>query len=215
MELQRTEEETVESIKEWWRENGMAVIVGLAIGIGSIIGVRSWWTYTQTQSEEASVIYERVTTAMAGGKHDTVFTEGQKLVNDYSGTPYAGLASLMMAKAKYEKDNATGAQLHLRWVIDNASDKGMQHVARIRLARLLLDSKDYVGALTLIDGQQENAFKSFYEELHGDAALAQGNKAEAKDAYSKAMASESDQQRKQVIQMKLDDVSVSTASAAK
>lgn len=210
MELERTEEETVESIKQWWRENGMAVIVGLAIGIGSIVGIRGWWSYQQTQAEEASVIYENVSTALNNKKYDTVFSEGEKILNAYSSTPYASLTALSMAKAKYEKNNVTGAQLHLRWVIDNSSDTGLQHIARIRLARLLLEAKDYVGVLTLLDGQEKNAFQSFYDELRGDVAVAQGNMTKAKDAYLLALATEANQQRKQTIQMKLDDASVVT-----
>lgn len=213
MDLQRTEEETVESIKQWVRENGVAVVVGLAIGLGAIVGIRYWWQFQKDQSEAASVIYEQVSTALASKKYDVVFKQGQVLVQDYSGTPYASLAALSLAKAKYESGNLTGAQLHLNWVIDNASDSGVSHIARIRLARLLLDGKDYTGMAKLIDGQKDSAFQSFYDELRGDVAAIQGNQSLARDAYRLALAAaKGNPQRKQMIQMKLDDMAVSVGA---
>lgn len=213
MDLNRTEEETVEVIKQWWRENGVALVVGLVIGIGAIVGIRSWWEHQETQSKAASAVYDKVTIALAARDYDVVFKQGQMLVNDYAGTPYATLGALSLAKAKFEKGNVTGAQLHLKWVIDNASDAGLKHVARVRLARLLLDSKDYTGIMKLIDGQKNSAFQSFYDEIRGDAATAQGNTGQARDAYLLALAAkETDQQRKQTIQMKLDNIAVTAAT---
>ncbi|MEW8396328.1 MAG: tetratricopeptide repeat protein, partial [Candidatus Thiodiazotropha sp.] len=34
----QTEEEQVEAIKRWWKENGTSVIAGLVIGLGGIFG---------------------------------------------------------------------------------------------------------------------------------------------------------------------------------
>ncbi len=34
MELYDTEEEQVQAIKEWWKENGKAVIIGAVLGLG-------------------------------------------------------------------------------------------------------------------------------------------------------------------------------------
>ncbi|MDH5180840.1 MAG: tetratricopeptide repeat protein [Gammaproteobacteria bacterium] len=214
MDLQRTEEETVEEIKKWWRENGTAVFIGLAIGISVIVGVRYWGEYQQSQAQKASEIYNVVNEAIASKNYDVVFAQGQTLINDYSRTPYAPLAALIMAKAKFEKNNLTGAQLHLGWVIDHASDKGVQHIARIRLARLLLDNKDYVGAMKVIDGQGDSAFKSVYDELRGDIAAAQGNMAQARDAWLLALAAtDIDPNRKQIIQIKLDDAAISKTAS--
>jgi len=216
VEIQRTEEETVEHIKQWWRENGIAVFVGLAVGLGGIVGVRGWLQHQKTQSEQASVVYEQVSTALTARKFDDVAKHGQVLINDYSGTPYAALAALSLAKTKVEQGNITGATIHLNWVIDNASDAGMQHIARVRLARLMFASKDYMGVMKLIDGQKDSAFQSFYDELRGDVFVAQGNNAMASDAYRLAVVSSGrGSQRSQSIQNKLDDVAVSTNAAAK
>ncbi|PAR85254.1 YfgM family protein, partial [Vibrio cholerae] len=43
MELYDTEEQQVEAIKDWWKENGKAVIFGAVIGLGGLFG----WRYYQ------------------------------------------------------------------------------------------------------------------------------------------------------------------------
>lgn len=211
MEIQRTEEETVEQIKQWWKENGLAIVAGLAIGLGGIFGVRGWLEHQKTTAEQASVIYDQLATSLASRKYDDVIKQGQSLVNEFSSTPYATLAALSLAKAKVEQGNNTGAIIHLNWVIDNASDSGMQHIARVRLARLMFAAKDYTGVMKLLDGQKESAFQSFYDELRGDVHVAQGNAALAGDAYRLAIvSSERGSPRSQLIQNKLDDVAVNT-----
>ncbi|MDH5407756.1 MAG: tetratricopeptide repeat protein [Gammaproteobacteria bacterium] len=211
MEIQRTDEETVEHIKQWWKENGLAIIIGLAIGFGGIFGVRGWFEHQKNQAEQASVIYDQLATSLASRKYEDVIKKGEALINEYSATPYASLAALSLAKAKVEQGNNTGAVIHLNWVIDNASDSGMQHIARVRLARLMFAAKDYAGVMKLLDGQKGSAFQSFYDEIRGDVHMAQGNAAMAGDAYRLAVvSSERGSQRAQLIQNKLDDVAVNT-----
>ncbi|MGU3844696.1 YfgM family protein, partial [Vibrio diabolicus] len=43
MELYDTEEQQVEAIKDWWKENGKAVIIGAVVGLGGLFG----WRYYQ------------------------------------------------------------------------------------------------------------------------------------------------------------------------
>lgn len=45
MNMQLTEEEQVEALKKWWKENGTAVIVGVVIGISAVVGFWKWREY--------------------------------------------------------------------------------------------------------------------------------------------------------------------------
>ena len=42
MENYDSEQEQVEDIKKWWKENGRSVIAGLVIGLGGMVGWKSW-----------------------------------------------------------------------------------------------------------------------------------------------------------------------------
>lgn len=108
--------------------------------------------------------------------------QGKDLLDNYGSTSYAVLASLAMAKASLATGDAAAARDHLAWTMANADDDGMQHVARIRLARLFIDAKDYTAAMKLITDQAHGAFGSLYEELRGDILAAQNNNSLAREA---------------------------------
>ena len=207
MDVYKTEEETVESIKQWWKENGLAVVLGLIIGLGGIYGVRTWIGYQQTQSEEASLVYDQLARSLAAKQYVDVLKHGDAIMNDYAGTPYATLAALAMAKAKFETGDAAGARGNLQWVIDHADDEGTRHIARVRLLRLMLDAKEYDAALAILAKQDKSAFSATYDELRGDVYAAQNKPDQARQSYQLALAAlPATSQRRQLLQMKLNDL---------
>ena len=218
MDIQRTEEETVEHLKQWFRENGLALVLGIVIGLSGIAGVRYWFSYQRTQAEEASLIYDKVSSALAAQQYQDVILTGKQLQDDYSGTSYAVLATMAMAKASHATGDVAAARTHLNWVMEKADDKGLQHIARIRLARLMIDAKDYTAAMKLITDQDHGAFGSLYEELRGDILVAQDNSSLAREAYRSAIVGAAETTRRQFIQMKLDnlasDIKLDTSTAA-
>ena len=49
-----TEEQQVEALKEWWAENGRAIIAGVVLG-GVVIGGWGWWqSHRENQAVAAS-----------------------------------------------------------------------------------------------------------------------------------------------------------------
>ena len=105
MEIHQTEEEQVEAIKKWWRENGTSVVVGVVLGIAAIFGVRYWFDYQKTQSQQASALYASVLESLASDKKNTEAL-GSEMAKNFSSTPYASLTALNLAKLKVDdKDN--------------------------------------------------------------------------------------------------------------
>ena len=45
----RTDEETVELIREWLQQYGLTIIAGLVLGLGAIGGYRYWQNQQETQ----------------------------------------------------------------------------------------------------------------------------------------------------------------------
>ena len=50
------EEQQVEAIKDWWQANGKAVIIGVVVGIGGIVG----WRYYQDTITTAKKLHHMV-----------------------------------------------------------------------------------------------------------------------------------------------------------
>ena len=206
MEIQRTEEETVDQLKQWLRENGMAIVLGVVVGLSSIVGVRYWFNYQKTQAEEASIIYDRMANLLSAEQHVDVIQQGKDLIENYSGTSYAILGAFAMAKSSLATGNAEAARDQLAWALKEADDEAMQHIARIRLARLFFDAKDYTAAQTLITDIKPGAFGSLYDELRGDIFTMTDKPEQAREAYRLALVSAKDSSRREFVQMKLDNL---------
>ena len=208
MDIHQTEEEQVEAIKKWWKENGTSVVIGVALGLAAIFGVRYWFDYQKTQAQQASALYAAVLENIAS---DKVKAEAlaSEMAKNYASTPYATLTALNLAKLKVESNELKAAQSYLQWVLDKGSEEGFKHVARIRLARLYLEEGNANQADALIKGVKAEGFGSEYSELRGDIYLAKGEKAQAVENYRLALTGlQANSPRNQFLQMKIDDLAV-------
>ena len=211
METYQTEDEQVQAIKDWWKENGRSVIAGLIIGIAAIAGFRYWSHYQTTQSEQASMIYAQVIASAASADNEKAFEQGQNLITNYSGTPYASLTALTLSKLALDKSDYTTAAAQLRWILDNSSDTGLQHVARLRLARVVAAENKPDLALSLLNVSDTSGFTTLYQESRGDILLQQGKVEEAAAEYSQALTDlEMNPQRRRILEMKFNDLAVTT-----
>ena len=214
METYQTEDEQVQAIKQWWKENGRSVIAGLIIGIGAIVGYRYWTHYQTSQAEQASMIYAEVIASAANADNQTAFEQGQNLISNYSGTPYADLTALALAELALAKSDYATAATQLRWLLDNSGDAGLQHVARLRLARVLAADNKPDLALSLLNETDTTGFTTLYQEARGDILQQQGKTTEAAAEYNRALADiDMNPQRQRILEMKVNDLAATGQKA--
>lgn len=201
MEVYNSEEEQVQAIKQWWKDNATSLIAGIVIGVVILAGYRYWSETKQTQAQQASDIYSEILSS-ANDKA----SKAEVLKADYSGTPYAALAALLVAKDNVERNEIEKAVAQLKWVIDN-SNAGIQHIAQQRLARVYLSQNNIEAAEMLLKGVKAGDFSATYNEIRGDINLAKKLPVQAKENYRLALASlKQGDQRFEIIKMKLDDL---------
>ncbi len=201
-----SEEEQVEAIKRWWRENGRAVLLGAALGLAALGGWRGWVWYQTQQGLEASQIYQQMLEDVGQGEPEAVYERARRLRDDYSSTPYATLAALAAGRAAAHGDDPERATEWLRWALDNGSDVQLQHLARARLARALLVQGQNEQALEAIDADSPSAYRVLYAEIRGDALRQQGKREQAASAYREALEAEGRPPDPQLLQRKLNRV---------
>lgn len=162
--------------KAFWNANGKPIIVGVIIGLGAIAGFNYWKSYEQNQGENASILFDR----LKSGQNDLdLKLLAKELKENYTSTAYAELAALSMAKQFVEKNDLESATHELIWVIDNSKDSGFQHIARLRLAAVMLAQENPDKALEILSITDAGSFDSRYYELTGDA-YAQRSQSERK-----------------------------------
>lgn len=204
-----TEEQQVEALKKWWKENGSLVIAGVVLGAAIIVGWRFYMDYKKTHAETASAMYHNVTSQITANKNlNEIEVQVNDLMAEYSDTPYATLSALMLAKKQLSAGDLVKAQQQLEWVIKNTKQAELQFIARLRLARILMASDKLDDASKLIDIDYPESFAALFEELKGDLYVAQGMLDQARVAYDKAILG-SDGQASKWLKLKRDDLGAS------
>jgi predicted negative regulator of RcsB-dependent stress response len=199
------EQEQVDAVKAWWKENGRWFTTALIVVLAGFVAVRGWQAWQGKQAQQAATLYASVIQQL--GSHDAkrIGDAAQAVVDKLGSTAYAPRAQLLAAQASIEAGDGAKAKTQLQWVIDHASADGLQNVARLKLASLLLDEKKYGDALGQLDAKHPQSFNGLYDDLKGDVLLAQGKKDEARAAYQRAFDEiEEKNGYRKLVQMKLD-----------
>jgi predicted negative regulator of RcsB-dependent stress response len=199
-----TEEERIEAIRKWWKDNGSSILAGAVLGIGGLLGWKAWVSYQHGQAEAASSHYAGVLEAAGEGGMERAAQEVAALEAEYASTPYAALSALELAKLKAQAGDLDGAAEQLRWALEHADQEALRHTARLRLARVLVAQGHGDEALVLLAEPLPGAYTSLAEEIKGDALLAKGELEKARAAYNLAILSARGDT--EFLQMKLNDL---------
>ncbi|MFO1422955.1 MAG: tetratricopeptide repeat protein [Candidatus Competibacteraceae bacterium] len=204
---QYTDDERVEDLKKWWKENGVSIFIGIALGVIAIFGWRYWVSHRDAQAEIASGAYDAFVAAVEKPDAGLARQMGQTLIADFPKSPYAALAALRLAKlALAGGDNATASQ-QLEWVIGNARSDELRDIARLRLARVRLAAGQTAEAEKLLESMATAGLNAEREELKGDLHLAGNHPDKARTAYAAALAMSGGNR---LLQLKLDNLAVAT-----
>ena len=188
MDIPASEKEQVEALKKWWKENGSSIITGLLLGAAILLGGKAWFSYRETQALRASNIYAQMMAAANSNDTEIARKQASDLIANYTGSAYAPLASLLLAKLAVQENELAAAQAQLQWALDHASSTEVKHTARMRLVRTLIGQQQYVPAAQLLASVTDaGAYRYLYTELEGDLAMAQNKPQEAARAYKQAL----------------------------
>ena len=204
-----SEDQQIQAIKKWWKENGASVIGGVVLGIAAVFGWKAWVGYQAEVGEQASVLFERLSNSINAGADEAAKSQAEQLITEYPSTPYAWFAALAQAKVDAEAGDEAAARERLEWVLAETDQPGIQQLTRLRLARLQLGEGDVVAAAATLGGIEAGAFGGEFAHLEGDIARARGDLAAARTAYEHALQNEVGNPR--LVQMKLDDLAVEPA----
>jgi predicted negative regulator of RcsB-dependent stress response len=199
------EQEKLDDLKAWWRQWGNSITgVILAVCLG-VAGVQGWRWWTQNQTEQASVLYGAVSAAARANDVAKARDAMAQLADKYGGTGYAPRAALMVAALLFESGDKTGAKAQLAFVLDRSDEDELKQIARLRLAAVQLDDKQYDEALRTLDARHDEGFAAVYADLRGDVLVAAGRAAEARSAYQTALARlDARSPYRNLVQVKLD-----------
>ena len=184
--LDLEEQEQLAEIRHFWNEWGNLITWLLIVVFGAIAAYNGWNYWQRTQSAQSAALFEEIDRAAAAGDTQRVERAFADMKDKFPRTAYTHQAGLLAARILEEKGNKDGAKADLSWVAEHASDEGLQAVARLRLAAMLADAKQYDEALKQLSGTYSPQFDALAADRRGDIYSLQGKKAEAKGEYLKA-----------------------------
>lgn len=182
------EQEQIDAIKNFWGQWGKLVSGVILLGLLSYVGYKGWQMYQAGETAKAAVIYAQIEQQAQAGTLDKVKAATSLLQTTHPSSVYASNASLLAAKLAFDHGDLGFARAQLKWVIANGGkDESLLAVARLRLATVLLDEKQYDAALAELAQAHPASYDALFLDLKGDVLVARGDTAGARDSYKAAL----------------------------
>ena len=172
------EQENLTAIRHWWEDNALYVYIAIAVAILAIAGWKGWQYWSQTQAEDAALMFSGVEKSDKPKRLEAI----DALVARHARSFYASEAQLVAARELFDAGKLPEAAQRLDWVLKNGREEH-RGVARVRLASVLLDQKKHAEALELLDANKDEAYAALVADVKGDVLFAQGRIDEARAAY--------------------------------
>ncbi len=179
------EQDQVEIIKRFWKKYGnwiLAVIIIIALAIA---GWRFWQKHQQQTVDKASLLYQAAFVGLKKHQAEIVEANTSKLQSEFASTTYASMASLLLAKQLVAESNLTLAKTQLIWVIRNTSVPELKAIAKLRLARILIEQHQAKKARIYL--VPVKGFEAVFYAVQGQAYQQMKQIAKARIAYTQSL----------------------------
>jgi predicted negative regulator of RcsB-dependent stress response len=183
--LDLQEQEQIDAVKAFWGQYGNLITWTVTLVLVAFAGWNGWNWWQRDQAGKASAMFDEMDQAVQAADADKAGRVFKDLKDRFGRTTYAQQAGLLAAKVQADKGQADAAIASLTWVADDASDEDYRSLAHLRLAGLLLDKKDYDGALKQLDAVKSSEFAGLADDRRGDVLMAQGKQSDAVTAWKK------------------------------
>lgn len=205
MEVYSNENEQVDALRQFFANNGKFLAVGVIIGIAALGGWRFWSSHQEGTDKAASAEYQQLTSAMQADKPDSL--EAVATFASENNNTYGALASLDLAKQYVETNQLDKAITLLQSGLKDTKDANLQAVINLRLARIQLQQSQADAALSTLNNVKGDGWTAIVADIRGEALLSKGDNQGARDAWSKGAESQASPALKQMLQMKMNNLS--------
>ena len=198
------EEQEINQLKDWWKENGKTIIVAFILGVGGMFGWRYWQAHQAEQIAQASAQYDAL---IYSAQQDEQAKKAniEQFVQANSKTAYAVFALLDEAKKAAEKQDFAAAEANLNQALTQSQDEVLTSIVALRLSAVQFQLGQLDNALTTLNQVKGESFNARKAILTGDIQVAKGDKVAAKNSFDQAQQSGS-QLEQQMAKMKLNNL---------
>ena len=213
--LDLEEQEQLANFKHFWSQYGNLISWLLIAALAGLAAFNGWQYWQRKSAQEAAALYDELERAVQAGEADKVQRVWADVQAKAARAQQGQQAGLLAASSLHGAGKVEQARQALAWVIDQSSDSALIAVARLRLAGLELEAKDYERALKTLDFKASPEFAPLLADRRGDVLQAQGQSDAARTAYRSAwdgLASAPEYRR--IVQAKLNALGSDPESAS-
>ena len=191
-QLDLQEQEQLDALKAFWNKQGNLITWTLVIALGGFGAWNGWNWWQRDQAAKAGALFDEIDRAAQNNDAERSLRVFTDLKDRFPRTAYAQQAGLLAAKVQVAKGQSDAAKASLTWVADNATEDEMRSIARLRLAAVQADAKQFDDAIKTLDAIKGEGFEALVADRRGDVLMAMGKSAEGKAAWLQAYRSLSD-----------------------
>ncbi len=185
-QLDLQEQEQLDALKAFWNKQGNLITWVLVVALTAFGGWRGWEWWQGDQAIKAGALFDELDRASSAGDAERSGRLFADLRERYPRTAYAQQGGLLAAKAQFTKGQTDAAKASLQWVADNGLEVELRAIARLRLAAVQADAKQFPEALATLDAVKTEGFEALVADRRGDILMAQGKRDEARAAWQAA-----------------------------
>ena len=213
-QLDLEEQEQLDQLKHFWQQWGNAITWLAIVVLGSFAAWNGYQYWQRSQAAQAAAMYDEVERVLKSGDPARLDRALADMKDKFAGTVYAQQAALLAAKSYFEAGKPDAAKAALVWVIEKSGDEGYQAVARLRLAAVLLEAKEYDEGLKQLAAPMPGEFAALAADRRGDILVLQGKTDLARAEYERAFKGLDDRgEYRRLVEVKLNALGVNPRAA--
>lgn len=189
-----SDEEQLDAIKKWWRENGTSLLLMVVLVGGGWFG----WNYLQTQRqqtvEDSSHVYMAMVDALVAWEKeptqanaDQIAAHGETLKKLNENSLYARFGALALSRLYMADAEIESAIEELKWAREKTEDPALIALIDLRLANAEFARDNGDAAIQILSQPHPTEFSGLYQELKGDIHFAMAQNEQALEAYQSAL----------------------------
>lgn len=180
------EQEQLAQIKHFWNRYGNLIAGVLIVVFGGIAAFNGWNYWQRTQASKAAILFDQVERASLAKDKALMERSITDIKTQFGRTVTASQAALLVASTYVDMGEPDAAKAALQWVAESSKDAEYQGIARLRLAALAIEAKQWDDANRWLSFAFGDALKPLVADRQGDVWALQGQPDKAKAEYQKA-----------------------------
>lgn len=213
--LDLEEQEQLDQLKHFWNTWGTPITAVLVVVMGGLAAWNGYQYWQNRQASQAAALLDAVEVAAQSKDQSRLEQAFADLKAKYAGTLQADMGGFALAKAMQEAGNLDAAKAALTWVSERSPDAGYKAIAKLRLAIVLVEQKDFSAALQQLQGSFPAEFDGVIADRKGDVLVLLDRKPEAISEYTRAFkALDETIEYRRLVEIKLNALGVDPQAAS-